>query len=141
MASTVTLRIGPSHRAAFAPDGSVTVFAVPPTVVLESEVGLSRASDSPNVAEGVPTPATPSRPLGAPSPASNADVVSLPLEDWLRLVKSAHGHHVRLGLVPDTKPRRPLLFVAPAPLWVRIVTLGRVRTLPTGPSLRGIKRS
>ena len=60
-------------------------------------------------------------------------------QEWGRIAAVVRGHHVRLGLVPDTSKRRPMGLLRPAPLWIKVATVGRVRYLPGGPSLRGIK--
>ena len=60
-------------------------------------------------------------------------------QDWGRIASVVRGHHVRLGLVPDTSKRRPMGLLRPAPLWIKVATVGRVRYLPGGPSLRGIR--
>ena len=75
----------------------------------------------------------------SPEGTVQVDVVAVSRDDWKKLAEVVHSYHVRLGLAPETKRGGSRGFIRAAPLWIKLVTLGKVQQLPVGPSLRGIR--
>ena len=71
----------------------------------------------------------------SPDGTVQVDVVVLLPTDWKRLVSVVRTHYEDLGLSPRQVRRQPSSLLRPAPLWIRLVTFGRIRDLPGGPSL------
>ena len=66
----------------------------------------------------------------APDGVTVIDGVSISPTDWKKLAQVVAGHHIRVGVAPDTTKRQPRSFIRAAPWWVRLVTFGQVTYLP-----------